>query len=922
MKRRNVALLAGGLFLGLVFLVPGLIHLWVDWLWFQEVGFEPVFVRELVTKAVLFVAAGAVAFGFLFGNLRLAQRGRVFNPVLVKLNPEAPPVDVTELLRKLALPLALFLSAIVALSATRAWMVVLQFVNRVPFGSADPVFSRDVGFYIFSLPALAAGLESLLALVVFGLMLAVPLYWLRGDIIVAPQGVRVEPSAARHMGVLVIGLFLALGLQNWFLRVPELLYSTTGPLVGASYADLHARLPGLRIAAVTAVVSGVIVGLGLYRQRLVPYAVIAAVLYGVVSIGATRAYPAAVQRFAVAPTELTMEEPQLRHHLEATRRAWALDNVEIRDITGDARLTLADLENNRPTIDNVRLWDRDPLLQTYGQLQEIRTYYDFISVDDDRYWIDGAYRQVLISPRELNSASLPTRTFINEHLTFTHGMGVTLGPANQVTEEGLPVLFIKDLPPVSSVSIEVTRPQIYYGELTNNFVFTATRRPEFDYPSGEANHFTSYTGAGGVASGGLVRRALLAWRFGTLNILLSRDITGDSRILYHRNIRERAARALPFLRFDADPYIVITEDGELKWILDAYTTSRRYPYAQRLGDGTNYMRNSVKVVIDAYDGDIQAYIADPHDPIIQTYDRIFPGIFQPLTAMTENLRAHIRYPEDLYRVQTQLFATYHMREPELFYHREDQWQIPSLGDGERRDLFMRRIIMRLPDGAEPEFIFMTPFTPRQKDNLASWMVARSDGEHYGRLAVYRFPKQSLVFGPRQVVNRINQDTEIARQVSLWDQRGSQVIRGELLVIPVEESLIYVQPLYLRAEGGRIPELKRVIVAYQNQVVMEETLEEGLEVLFGLRRPSIPQVTPGELGDARVVADVPALPARPDGVDPELMRRALEHHERAQREIDQLGELIRRMNTDNTRRQAAPQRPAAQAPAPPEPQPQP
>jgi len=623
--------------------------------------------------------------------------------------------------------------------------------------------------------------------------------------------------------------------------------------------------------------------------------VLAIGLYFGVSLLGVAAYPTIVQRLIVAPNELVKETPQLAYHIAATRHAWALDGVVTRDLTGEARLSERDIRANRPTIDNVRLWDRDPLLQTFGQLQEIRTYYDFVSVDDDRYWIDGQYRQVMLSPRELNSNSLPTRTFINERLTFTHGMGLTLGPVNQVTEEGLPVLFIKDLPPASSVSLRVTRPAIYFGELTDSWVFARTRQREFDYPSGDENIFATYEGSGGVRVGSFWRRLVLAAHFRSLKVLLSSDITNESRAMYVRSIRERARTALPFLVFDRDPYLVIDAAGRLRWILDAYTATRRYPYAQPLPDGTNYLRNSVKVVIDAYDGTVTAYQADAADPLVRTLAKVFPGIFHPLDSMPADLRPHLRYPEDLFRIQSDMYATYHMSEPEIFYHREDQWQKPVLSrTGEAQDPFVRHMIMRLPEERQAEFILMAPFTPRGKDNLASWMVARNDGEHYGQLIVYRFPKQSLVFGPAQIVNRINQDTEIARQISLWDQRGSQVIRGNLLVIPIEESLIYVQPLYLRAEGGRIPELKRVVVAHQNRVVMEETLEAGLARLFG-----------GAVGPARAAA-APTAARAGDARAADLARRAAESYRRAveaQRagdwarygeELARLGETLRQL----------------------------
>jgi hypothetical protein len=685
--------------------------------------------------------------------------------------------------------------------------------------------------------------------------------------------------------------------------IPSLLYSTTGPLVGASYTDLHTSLPALRISAVIAGLAAIAVLIGGLRGQLGLYAVLAIAGYLGVAILGRGLVPLVVQKFVVAPTELTRETPYLRHHILATRQAWGLDSVEIRELAGEASLTLADIRAHAPTIENVRLWDREPLLQTFGQLQEIRTYYDFVSVDDDRYWIDGKYRQVLLSPRELNAASLPTRTFINEHLTFTHGMGVTLSPVNQVTPEGLPVLFIKDLPPVSTVSLKLTRPQIYYGELTQPYVFVGTRQREFDHPSGEANVYTAYKGKGGVPVGNVLRRAILATHFGSSKILFSGDITSQSRVLYNRTIAGRAKKALPFLIFDGDPYLVLAADGTLKWILDAYTATDRYPYAERLRDGTTYMRNSVKLVIDAYDGSLTAYVSAPQDPLIRTWARIFPGIFTSLDSLPADLKAHIRYPDGIYRIQTSLYTTYHMDAAEDFYHREDQWQIPTVTEAEGSVPFMRHIIMRLPEEKNAEFIYMVPFTPRGKDNLAAWMVARNDGGVYGKLRVYRLSRQSLVFGPRQIVNRINQNTEIARQVSLWDQRGSQVIRGDLLVIPIEESVLYVQPLYLRAEGGRIPELKRVIVAYQNQVVMQETLEGALAELFG-----------GSTGPRR--PPTPAIATEPATRDTGLATLAAEARRRyeaalqAQREIDwarygeemrRLGEVLERLGSRSTER---------------------
>jgi uncharacterized membrane protein (UPF0182 family) len=637
---------------------------------------------------------------------------------------------------------------------------------------------------------------------------------------------------------------------------------------------------------------------GALRGALARVALFAVGGYLLVALVGRGLFPLVMQKLIVAPTELTRETPYLRFHIAATRQAWGIDSVETRELNGEANLSLADIKANAPTIDNVRLWDRDPLLMTFGQLQEIRTYYDFVSIDDDRYWIDGKYRQVLLSPRELNVASLPTQTFINEHLTFTHGMGLTLGPVNQVTTEGLPVLFLQDLPPVSNVaSLKITRPQIYYGELANDYVFVGTKQREFDHPSGEDNIYAAYEGSGGVRVGNLLRRLVLAAQFGSSKILFSQDITNESRVLYYRDIVERAKKALSFLRFDRDPYMVITADGKLKWLLDAYTTTSRYPYSQPLDDGTTYMRNSVKVVIDAYDGSVKAYVSIPSDPLIKTWSRIFPGIFTPLDNMPADLRAHIRYPDDIYRIQTALYTTYHMEAPEDFYHLEDQWQIPVVAESTGNVPFMRHIVMRLPDEPKAEYIYMVPFTPRGKDNLAAWVVARNDGAEYGKLRVYRLSRQSLVFGPQQIENRINQNTDISRQVSLWDQRGSRVIRGDLLVIPINEALLYVQPLYLQAEGGKIPELKRVVVAYQNEVMMSETLDGALTELFGgSSEPSRPGAPPA----------VVAAPVSTDSSFQALVGEARTHYDaamQAQRsgdwarygdEIKQLGQLLERL----------------------------
>lgn len=903
-SRIRAAFLLSALFLALL-LLPNAVRLLTDWYWFQEIGFESIFLTRLGAQILLGVGVGLLSFGFLYLNFRIAHRRLGGQPIWIRLDQYGrQQLDVSQLLNRFAVPGFLLLSLFVGLFAAGRWLTVLQYLHGASFDLRDPILQRDLSYYFFALPMAEAALGLFFFLAVMALLVSLALYYLRGELVFQRWRLRSARRAQLHLALVASFLFVLTALSIHFIRIPELLYSSTGPLLGASYTDLHVRLPVLRILPIVALVGAALLVWGGIKRELDRSAAAALVLYFGLSVLGGSLYPAAIQTFSVAPNELVKEAPLLRHHIAATQRAWGLDGVKTRDLEGAAVLTLQDLRENASTIRNVRLWDREPLLDTFGQIQEIRTYYEFNSVDNDRYWLDGEYRQVMLSPRELSSAALPARTFINERLTFTHGMGLTLGPVNLVTDEGLPVLFIKDLPPASTVSIAVKRPEIYFGELSNDYVFANTQQKEFNYPSGDENVFTTYEGTGGVPVRSLLRKAIFAARFGSLKILLSDDITNESRALYYRNIRDRAEKALPFLRFDSDPYLVITDEGRLHWIYDAYTRSRRYPYAQRLPDGTNYVRNSVKLVIDAYDGDLRAYVADPTDPIVQTLQRIFPGIFLPLEAMPRDLRAHLRYPEDLFRVQTALYTTYHMGEPQIFYNREDQWAIPAGAPGQTQDPFYRHIIMKLPGEETEEFILMVPFTPQGKDNLSAWMVARNDGAHYGELVVYRFPKQSLIFGPRQIINRINQDTEISRQISLWDQRGSEVIRGNLLVIPIEESLLYVQPLYLRAEGGRIPELKRVVVAYENRVVMAETLEAGLALIFGERGVETARPRP------------PAAAREPFAQTEELVARALRHFEQAEaaqrggdwarygEELRRLGEVLRELHDSSTRKETS------------------
>ena len=822
--------------LALFVMLPSVAELYTEWLWFGEVGYQGVFLKSLTARGLVGLAAFLAAFTVLFVNLRFAVR-RARRPFVVFTGGgNLQPVVLER--RHLGL-LVLAISGLVALFVagvtSSQWITVLQYLDATPFGEADPLFGRDVGFYIFTLPFLDLVRLGLQSVVVLSLAGAAGAYIVAGEITLDQMEVRVAPAARQHLLLLTAAIF-ALFAWGAYLDMPRLLTTPSGIVHGASWADVMVRLPVFRI---TMAVSILAAGAALYAAfASTTWPVVAAVGVYVVAWVGGGAAAALLQQLVVTPDEQQKEAPYIAHNIAATRTAFDLDAVEERQVSGDALLTADDIESNAETINNVRLWDHQPLLDTFGQIQEIRTYYEFASVDNDRYMIDGEYRQTMVSGRELNSDNLPNRSWVNERLQYTHGFGVALGPVNQVTTEGLPVLFIQDLPPTSETDLQVDQPSVYFGELSNDYVLVNTNTDEFHYPQGDDNVSNRYDGNGGIELGSLFRRLLFSIRFRSYEVLVSGQLNADSRIIYHRNISERVVNIAPFLRYDADPYLVIA-DGRLFWMRDAYTVTDSYPYSTPAAGGSNYIRNSVKIVIDAYNGDTTFYLAEPDDPIGVTLGQIFPGWLQPLDAMPESLRSHIRYPEGIFSLQTAMYSTFHMTNPAVFYNGEDEWEVPVIDNDQMEPYYT---IMRLPGEERAEFIQMLPFTPRGKNNLAAWIVARSDGEHYGKMLVFQFPKQKLVFGPSQVVARINQDQEISPQITLWNQQGSEVIQGTLLVIPIEEALLYIRPLYLRASGGRIPQLTRVVVAYQDQVVMEETLDLALDRLFR-HAPSEPQSVP-------------------------------------------------------------------------------
>ena len=820
--------------LGIALAGLGLSGIYVDYRWFSSLGHDEVYRTVLLGRWGTGIAAALfLAFG-VFVNVRLARHWAGGHPPLFLHDQDGVPrVNLAQWARRATWPAIGLLGLLSGLANSAQWTEVALYFHGSSFGSQDPLFGKDISFYFFTLPVLESGLSLFNWTTVMSAAGAIAIYFTHGALQLSERSLAINARARAHL--LVLGaVFLMSGALDQLLEIYGLLYSELGPMTGASYADVHAKLPALRISAgLSAVGAGLL--LISIRSRSSVSVILLALALQLVGTVSVRVFPAIVHRFSVIPNELEKERPYLADNIAATRAAYALDGVVERDLSANHELTAQDIANNRATIDNIRLWDHRPLLDTFAQIQEIRTYYDFTSVDNDRYLIDGKLRQVMLSPRELAAESLPSRTWVNERFTFTHGYGLTLGPVNEATQEGLPVLFVQDIPPVSKFpAVEVSRPQIYFGELSNDHVFVRTHNREFDYPSGEGYVQTDYEGKDGIRFDSTLMRLSLAAQLRSLKVLLSNDIDSDSRVLLHRNITDRIHRIVPFAVLDPDPYLIVREDGTLLWVCDAYLTSHRYPYAEPIpGSRINYIRNSIKVTVDAYDGTVTVYAIDPQDPLLAAYRRLLPNTFTALADMPADVRAHLRYPAQIFAIQANMLATYHMREAQLLYNREDQWEIPAVSTGEGSTQLMEPYytVMRLPGGSKPEFILMLPFTPKRKDNLSAWMVARSDGEHLGELMVYRFPKDRLVFGPQQIVNRINQDAEISGQISLWDQRGSDALFGTLLVIPVEESLLYVRPLYLRSEGGKIPELKRVIVAYEKRIAMEPSLEKALSVLF-------------------------------------------------------------------------------------------
>jgi uncharacterized membrane protein (UPF0182 family) len=917
-----------GWLIGLVFAAL-ILFWWVfsiypDWLWFGKLNYSSVFWTMLLSKFSFGLANWLLFMLILAVNVYVASRYKSRFPVKSARGGEGEyhaPLGLSAKSGSLLLgAVVLVISLVIVSMGSSEWDVVLRFFHQQPFGGKDPIFDRNMAFYVFSLPFYLFLQSDLLTLFVLSAIITVGWCLKNGAIQVTnlegfPQAegkqaaapkIDIDPRAMGHL-IFLGGIIVLLLAWGYRLKMFNLLYSTAGAAPGAGYTDVHVNLISYGIMIFVSLAFALVLFISAFRTRKKLVWLSVGIWLGLILL-LTTIIPMVVQKTVVKPNELAKESPYINYNIQYTREAYNLNMINEVSFPAGEKLTAQNIQSNQATINNIRIWDERPLLQTYNQLQSIRLYFEFNDVDVDRYQINGSYRQVMLSGRELNVNALPPQanTWVNRHLIYTHGYGLIMNPVNKVTSEGLPDLLIKDLPPVIDFDMRIEHPEIYYGEKTDGYVLVKTKTEEFDYPKGDENVYTHYEGAGGVPINSFIRRILFSLEFLDPQILFTTSLGPESRIMYNRSIDRRVRAIAPFLDYDGDPYLVVS-GGRLKWIQDAYTTSNMVPYSTRSYDyfnkNLNYIRNSVKIVIDAYNGGVSFYMIDQKDPIVRTYSSIFPGLFKPFSEMPDDLKKHIRYPKDLFKIQANAYRTYHMKDVQVFYNQEDLWQTPNeIYASKRQKMEPYYIIIRLPQEKNEEFALMLPFTPSNKDNMIAWLAARCDMPDYGNLIVYKLPKDKLIFGPMQIEARVDQQTSISRELTLWGQRGSSVIRGNLLVIPIDDNFIYVEPVYLQANqlgsessppgstqtrGSRtsrstgadestgmsdqaataLPELKRVIVSFGDHLVMSENLESAIYGVLGEAAPTAESVS---------TAIAPALP----GTVNSAVSEALEHFEKA------------------------------------------
>ena len=879
-----------------------IINFITEYKWFGELGFEKVFLTKLMTQLKIGIPVFIVLTILIYLYLISIKKDYYKKVNVVHSGISEKRVN------QIALVGAAFLSFIASSTlAGNLWFDILRFFNAIDFKITEPIFNKDIGFYVFKYPVFSKIYYMLISFIVLLAIITVIFYvimmMLRRPTLIEVNsgnefntgqinlnnGKKIFEVALRQLVILGVVFFLVLGL-GYYLRAYDLLYSLRGVVYGASYTDIKVTLLKFRGIMIISFLSAILLALGVMRKKL-RLAITGPVLMILVSI-VGNVVALGVQNYIVSPDEISKEKEYIQYNIEYTQKAYGLENVEEKNFQAEKALTLENLKENEETISNIRINDYRPTKLVYNQKQGIRHYYKFNDVDIDRYYIDGKYRQVFLSPREIDQGEIKEerQTFINKHLIYTHGYGIVMSPVNKITSEGLPELLIKNIPPTTDTEgFEVERPEIYFGELTNDYIIVNTKEKEFDYPKGNSNVESIYEGNAGIKLSGM-NKLLYAYKQGSLKMLLSGNITSESKIVLNRNIHDRVRKIMPYIEYDSDPYIVMNE-GKLYWVMDGYTVSSNYPYSEPISDSKiNYIRNSVKVVIDAYNGDTTYYLADENDPIVKTYSKIFPQLFTPMDEMPDGLRAHIRYPQMLFDIQSDVYRVYHMEDPRVFYNQEDEWYIANEKyQNENQLIESNYLMMKLPDEEKEEFILSIPYTPKEKPNMTALLIGRNDGENYGKLIVYKLPKSKNVYGPMQIENRIDSEPTISKEFTFWNQQGSSVIRGNLLTIPIENSLLYVEPIYLQADAkDSLPEVKRVIVAYGEKIVMEETLEEALEKIFGKTaekpKPDIPKPTE------------PTIPAEDTTDISELIIRANDVFERsteAQRQGDwaEYGRLI-------------------------------
>ncbi len=834
--------------------------IYIDLLWFDSVQFGEVFRTVIAYRVVLFLI-GAVVSGLVLGtNVMLARR----------LAPRAPEESFIEeidpqAIRRIVTVLLITGTALVALifggSLGGAWETILAWSKGVSFGVADPQFGRDASFYMFSLPAYHLVQGWLVGLLFVSTLAAGAVYALAYSL--QRFVLTITPGMRIHLSVL-IGLMLITSAAGIWLSVFDLVSQQGGIVHGATYTDVHARIPMRYLLALLSLLAGAatITNAFLSNNLRVPGFALGVLAFA--SIVGGMIYPAGVQALQVEPNELEAESPYIDRNIRMTRTAYGLDYVDETNFPARPALTAVQVDSNPGTIQNVRLWDPAPLRDTFNQIQSIRPFYTFPDVDVDRYPIGSQVQQTMLGIRELDVTRAGAANWTRQRLQLTHGFGAVVTPVNEYRDEGLPILLLGDIPPTgTAIPMSVDGSRIYFGERTDHYVIIRTNVAEFDYPMGESSAETRYKADRGIPMSNAFRRLALAWELADTNLLISTQIGADSRVLMHRGLQDRIGKVAPFLELDADPYAVIL-DGSVVWVQDAYTVSNRFPYSEHRG-GVNYIRNSVKITVDAVTGDMTFYLMVPDDPIAATWARIFPTLFTPGDQMPKNLREHLRYPEGLFRLQAELYQRYHITNAREFFVGEDVWNIPLHGgSGRQGPLDPYYLTMKLPGEAAEEFVLVMPFTPRNRQNTVAWLAGRADGKHYGALKAYRFPTDTLVYGPAQIESRIDQNPGISQQMSLWNQSGSRVIRGNLLMIPIDDSFLFVQPLYLQAENSPLPELKRVIVANGNAIAMEETLRQALDVVLGRRTASQLGATTGT-GGSPATPGIPGAPTSPTAV---------------------------------------------------------